>query len=265
MPESTLALQYKDLVARTGFFLGFGRGEEFGEKAFTPEQKNDLTEIIKSGLSNFYWPAPIDGVMFDWSFLRPVADVALASGGVSAELPDDYGGIEGQITVGGTTSQSFYPLRMTNEGTIRESYARYPGASGQPECAAERPIKGTDIKAGQRKELVIYPAADTNYTLTFAYYILPEFLSGTRPYAYGGAQHAETLLESCLAIAEQRMDDAMGVHTTKFKERLAASMNMDRRNKPALIGPNLDRSDGVDWNWRQRYLGSRITYNGQLY
>lgn len=267
MAESTLAVAYRDLRADVAFFLGYGRGEDFGDKKFTKAQENDLAVVLKSGLRQFYNPPPMNGVVYRWSFLRPVADLTLASGENTVALPDDFAGFEGRITVSGTQSQSFWAVTITGEGRIREMFARLPGASGQPQYAAEQVLKGTNINEGQRRQLFVYPTADGDYTLTVAYYILPDFLSGTKPYAYGGAQHAETLLESCLAIAEQKLDDAMGVHTEKFHERLAASIAADQASKPANLGYNADRSDGREgWlNWRQGYLNSQVGYNGTIY
>jgi len=252
------------LRAEVAFYLGFGRGDDYGEKVWTTQQKNDLDFILRSGLRQFYFPPPVDKIVYRWSFLKPVAQLDLASGESTVNLPDDFGGIEGRVTVSGS-SNSYWPITITSEGRIREMFARLPDTTGQPECAAQVAVKNTTLKDGQRWQLQVYPAADTDYTLNVAYYILPEILSGIRPFADGGEQHAETLLESCLAIAEQKMDDTLGVHSAKFRERLAASIAEDQKNKPANLGYNRDCSDGREWQWRRGYLDSQVTYNDTLY
>jgi hypothetical protein len=48
-----------------------------------------------------------------------------------------------------------------------------------------------------------------------------------------------------------------------FKERLAASISMDRKNKAAYIGYNRDDSDGPsDVYGRHGWQVAGITYNG---
>ncbi len=96
-----------------------------------------------------------------------------------------------------------------------------------------------------------------------AYTILPDFLSGSKPYAYGGSAHTETIIESCLAVAEQRLDDAMTVHSVQFKRLLAASVGHDRRLQPNNYGYNGDRRDGRFRSFRGRpWDNLTVTYNG---
>jgi hypothetical protein len=154
-------------------------------------------------------------------------------------------------------------IQWRNEGALREMYAATPTMTGPPMLAALSPLKGTTGIAGQRFILHMFPAADQNYTLQAQYYINPDYLSGAFPFAYGGAPHAETILESCLAIAEQRRDDAMTVHTAKFKERLLASISMDRRLKPQKLGLNRDESDTRQWQRSDvHWWAPAATYNG---
>ena len=110
--ESTLALQYKDLLAETGLFLGFGRGEEFGDTAWTTQQQAAIESCVKSGLRNFYWPPPVEGTpsSYDWSFLKPTASLALVSGQSAIQLPDDFGGFDGPLTVLTSKLLSFFSI-----------------------------------------------------------------------------------------------------------------------------------------------------------
>jgi hypothetical protein len=120
----------------------------------------------------------------------------------------------------------------------------------------------------QRQRDGFWPISDQTYTLTFAYYLNPDYLSGAFPFAYGGAQHAETLLESCLAIAEKILDDAATVHAAEFEKRLAVSMDLDRRTKPQNLGYNRDQSDQQDrYRHRQddQHGWSTVQVNGVTY
>lgn len=265
--ESTLNLPLADLKSDVGFFLGWGRGADKGDRAWNSREEAALAAYISSGLRQFYFPEPEEGSnsSYDWSFLRPVASITLPDGDNSVRLPEDFGGLIGILTIQGTGSQSFWEIRLTSEEMVRKEFARIPSASGLPLMAAIRPLKGTTKEHSNRFELFIFPTADQDLTVQFQYYLRPDALTVQHPYWYGGVEHAETVLESCLSIAEQRGDDSMTVHTKKFASRLKASIGMDRKKKPEVAGYNRDRSDlASNWdNYSRRYGG--IAVNGIVY
>lgn len=210
------------------------------------QQITRLADIVSSGIRQFYYPPKLPSQMqpHSWSFLHPVATLDLPSGVDSIPLPDDFGGFEGLLTVqNSTTSAVVGPVKFTNEGRIRQCYAATPNASGPPLMASERHLKGTTAVASNRSDLFLFPITDQAYTAEAQYYINPDMLDGNHPYVYGGPEHAETILESILAIAEQRLDNAMTVHTMKYMQRLEASIGMDMKHSPLSIGYNRDRSD----------------------
>jgi hypothetical protein len=181
-------------------------------------------------------------------------------------LPDDFGGFEGYLTLSATASQVSWPIPLVSEARVRQQYAELPIAAGRPLIAGLQPIKGTTSVASQRFQLLIFPVADQEYTLSFQYYLLPDCLTPAYPYVYGGMAHAETVLESCLAIAEERFDDASGVHAQKFMERLVASISMDRKSKPQKLGYNGDRSDRhMGWHRDWLHWENLVQVNGVQY
>lgn len=265
--ESTLSLKKEELTSQVGFHLGFGRGAVHGDPAYTDQQDADITAVINSGVRQFLFPPPIEGEegAYDWSFLKPITTLVFPQGESVVPLPDDFGGPEGEITVLSTNSSVTWPIAFTSEGQIRLRYSQVPNSSGRPIMAALQPIKGTSALAGQRFQLYLFPLADQDYNLQFQYYVLPDALTNAFPYTYGGAAHAETILESCLSIAEQRLDDGMTVHTQKFKERLMASISLDRRNKPQNLGYNRDLSDRPGFNRRDmHYLDNPVRVYGAV-
>lgn len=265
--ESTLNLQFKELQARVGSFMGWGRGAAYQDPAWNDQQQFEVDGIVGSGLRQFYFPAIEGAVGYEWSFLRPTATFDLPSGAQTLALPDDFGGFEGQLTLLTTNSTSLpWRIEWRNEGIIRQMYSVTPSMTGAPKYATEQTLKGTTATQSQRSQLFVFPQADQDYTLQGQYYINPDYLSGAFPYAYGGAPHAETLLESCLCVAEQRLDDANAVHAQKFQERLMASIAMDRRNKPQKLGYNDDRSDERGFDRRDiHYFAPAATYNGSAF
>jgi hypothetical protein len=273
MAESTLTAAYNEIQAEVALFLGFGRGPIYGEPAWTQQQQNDIDSCVKSGLRQFYFPAAAENesVPHDWSFLRPVATLDLpqnATGNPSIiPLPQDYGGFEGPVSVSaGATVAQPWRIESRNEAQIRQMYSMTPTQIGPPRFVAEQPLKGTGANQGQQFQLIVFPAADQDYTLQLSYYVLPDYLSGAFPYVYGGSAHTETVLESCKAMAEQLLDDAMSVHTMKFKERMAASIGEDRKHKAASLGYVGDRSDRRGWDrGDQHYWAPAATYNGNSF
>lgn len=262
MPEPTLALTKDDLEGAIGLYLGYGAGTPNGGPAWTAETQRVVTVLRKSGERQFYYPA-IEGQLYSWSFLRPVATLTLASGVSIMVMPDDFGGMEGEITASSPTSRLWETVPLT--GDVRPLYARNPTLTGRPRLATVEPIKGTTPLAGQRSQLYVWPVADADYTLQFSYYVNPDAMTGILPYALGGSQHAETLLAAVHAAAELYLDDVREERREYFQERLQASVNADKKLKPQLLGYNRDRSDYREddyWHRSRNWQGfPTITYH----
>ena len=108
--------------------------------------------------------------------------------------------------------------------------------------------------------MILWPTPDAIYTLTYRFIPHPDALTTAAPYPYGGAAHAETLIESCLAVAEQRMNHERGLHYAAFMDRLGASVAYDRRQAPEFYGYCGDNSSD-DSAWSPR-LVNYATVNG---
>jgi hypothetical protein len=194
--------------------------------------------------------------------LRPQHLVSIPAGQASIVLPDNFGGIEGEVCVASTSSQSFTSIPVVGDGEVMEKYNRQPDATGTPQICAVRPIKDTQGNRGQRFTLAFWPAPASAIKLRLAYYVNPDCLSSDSLYHLGGVAHSETIREACLAAAEQFLDDSSSVHTSEFKVRLLASINMDRRLKPQKLGYNGNGSRYVD---QRSAYGNGVRVNGLLY
>jgi hypothetical protein len=266
MAESTLNLTRAQIQAKLGTFAGWGTSPG-GWSAYQQAVIDDATE---SGQRRFYFPEAVDGMEpWEWSFLRPTSNLALAQGATTIPLPDDFGGVVGQVTVlsSQTTSQP-WKINWVTPDWLRLQYSLFPNSIGPPAYVAEDPLKGTTGTQGQRSQLLVWPAADMAYTLQLNYFVTPDATNGTFPYALGGPEHAETILESCLAVMEERLDDLMdGPHAQAFRRRLVASMAQDRKKKPPRYGKNADNSDN-EGLWDRslvHYWNPPCTYNGNSF
>lgn len=256
--EPSLAIAFAELTGSIGFDLGFGRGADNDDTTWAPEQQAIVTAATKGGMREFYFCG------YDWSFLHPVATLTLLSGESTVNLPADFGGPEGKLVVSLAGGARVCVMDFGQVGRVLVQQVAQPDTTGVPQVVCEEPIKTTSKLKGQRHRLRVWPVADQDYTLTFAYYINPNYLSGQFPYAYGGPQHAETLLAACLAYNEQVLDNVKdGPHKARFEERLVKSRAIDARQKPQHLGYNRDHSDGRDVFWDSRHRWPEVvTFDG---
>ncbi len=156
-------------------------------------------------------------------------------------LPDDFAGLDSVMTL--TTNDVGGVIAQTGESIIRQR-RQQENTTGRPLLAAvvfAQSAESTTI--GQRQNLMLWPIPETDYTISYRYRAMPNAMSGTNFYPYGGASHAETLISSCLAIAERRINDVAGTHAMDFAEKLRASVSLDRQTAAQSLGYNGDGSD----------------------
>jgi len=240
MTESTLSLTVTDLLGDVAHYLGYGRKTSVAD-GLTAGQLVEVQGIVNDGLRQFYVPPVLPGqtIAHDWTFLKPTTTIATVADTADYELPDDFGGIEGDLTFG--QSEGYTPIPVRGESQIRIQ-RQYNTGTGRPRLAATRPKEsaGTD---GQRFELMLWPTPDTEYTLYYRYRVLPDALtSASIAYPYGGSAHAATIRASCLAAAELAQETE-GPRLNDFMRKLSASISRDCRMGPQKLGYNADRSD----------------------
>lgn len=228
--EPSLAVAFSGLKSDVGRYLGFGRGVDFNNVEWSADQLADINRCVQGGLRSFY------DCGYSWSFLKPILTLVLASGENTVALPDDISGPEGDAVIVASSIMPWVKMQFRSIGEVLASENSLPDNTGPPQVLCIEPLKGTTSIEGQRFQVHAYPTADQDYTLKFQAYINPNYLSETSKYALGGAEHSQTLLEACLAEAESLMDNTLGVHTQKFKERLEISKELDRRKKPQKQG-----------------------------
>lgn len=228
MAESSLSLSYNQLYAEVGDFLGVGRtvpNTDAGNHA-------RITGALNSGLRQFYNPPPLakGEQPHLWSFLQPVASFNTVKGTTIYALPDNFGGIIGELsyaagkTIMGLSGQS--RVAVITDLQVRAALTGNAN-QGPPAYCAVRPTAGA---TPTRWQLVISPAPDAVYTLSYQSLVIPETISPSNSYPLGGMSHAETILESCLACAEGRVDDSEKMlHHGLFMGCLAASVRLDRQ------------------------------------
>lgn len=263
--ESTLSLSLTDLRKEVGWFwLG-----ERTSSNWSSDETTQIDEIINSGLRQFYHPAPtqIAPKGHKWTFLEPTTTLTTSADDYDYNLSADFGGLLGSITYAGTDNR-WFPVEMTGENRIRLLRQRdFTDVNSDPKLAAIRP-KSSDGSNGQRFELLLWPTPDKAYTLSYKYHALANKLTTGNPYPLGGEAHAETILESCLAVAETRMDNVAGIHSAAFQSRLNASISYDRKlHTPERMGYNGDGSDArmMSEQESREINGDLVKYNNSVF
>ncbi len=262
MAESTLSAKFKDLTGEVGFELGYGRGADNGDPTWNTEQQNAVTRCTKGALRRVYFCG------YQWTFLQPTKTLSLPSGANTIPLPDDVGGLEGNIFITSPTGTLWWSLMIGNIGDVYQHEADYPTSTGRPEYACVEPYRAPTALSSDRQQLHFWPLANTDYTIKVRYYIRPDYLDGSFPYAYGGPEHTETFLAAARAVAELVLDGiADGPMEMHFQRVLEQSKIIDQRLKPQTLGYNGDRSDykdarygGLAGRFNQGYI---VTFNGQ--
>lgn len=218
----SLAVDYATLCQEVAHFLGYGTG------ALTDAQKSEVDRYVQSGVRQFYFPPQPEGAEadFEWDFLTREGEIELAAGETDYLLPADFGRFAGPVIVSGERE----PLRVVPHADLVRARALDPSATGTPRLASVI-SSATWGDGGQDRALVVWPKPSAPVEVSFTCVSAGAKLDEKdNPFPLGGPEHAELVIESCLAVAEQRANDETGAHTAKFQQLLAAMAQRSRRS-----------------------------------
>lgn len=244
MAESTLSLTRDRLRTLIGDFAGYGRTYA----NMSSKQQARVDEALASGLRNFYIPALLKNGLppHEWTFLKPVISISLIASDYDYDLPDNFISFDpGARVTYASSDNADCPIQETSEGRIRTlRMSQAIAVTGAPQYWAHRPKAGTPTgtTAGQRHEIIFFPTPEASYTVSARVKIAADVMTDAQSYPYGGMQHAETLMASCLAAFERLYNDNQTKWQDIFAERLLASVQADLQNAPASLGYNGDKS-----------------------
>jgi hypothetical protein len=243
-----------------------GREMDFGPNpaAWTTNQTRQVEVVLQSGLRKFYHPGPLPGERWGhkWEFMQPVRTLQLIAGQYEYDLPDDFGSIEGTISYAPGQSVIYPDIVIVGENQVRNRLQR-EDSSARPVMAAVRSKEPTDSLTVY--ELILWPVPDENYETYYRSNLNPTAGSDDAAVPHGGQPHAQTLIEACLAAAEESAGK-QGLHSSLFIECLRGSVSHDRlAASPSTIGYNRDRSDRIgdfsDWHGCDENI---VVYNGYV-
>tara|TARA_R100000654_G_scaffold59049_4_gene85791 strand:- start:56 stop:1084 length:1029 start_codon:yes stop_codon:yes gene_type:complete len=185
------------------------------------------------------------------------------------ELPDAFGGIVGPITYQRESGEE--EIRIVSENYIRELEQNTGQTDDAPRYAAVRPrndfgdtiVAAGDPEEGSRFELLVWPSPDADYVLTYRYtFLINKLIDDDGNYPPGGTLHGETIMASCLAVAELYAPEESTRYRQDYLTRLVASVALDRQSNTAeYYGYNADRSDSQVFVKKRL---NRATYTDKL-
>lgn len=241
-----------------GTLMGFGASAS----VWTPNETRQVEVALQTGLRKFYHPVPIEGERnsYSWKFLHPIFNLSMTSGQSTYDLPSDFAMLDGDLCYSPGAAVLYPPIRIVGENQIRNMLAREE-SSARPLLAAIRAKSPSDT--GTEYEILFWPVPDSTYALNGRYAINPRAGSDDTAVPHGGQFHAQTIIEACLAAAEEMMGKP-GIHTQLFKANLRSSVSHDRQTSTAsFLGYNGDTSDrpsGIgDWHDLDENI---VVYNG---
>lgn len=222
--STSLAITYSEIRRQLGLHLSWDRDAD----NWSVDEVADANEIIRQGLRQFYWPMLEGGGTHVWSFLCPVAELAVEAGESTYALPNDFGVMVGDKLTFSAGANFGYVERIA-EDELRALLGN-DDLEGPPKYFAVR-VKPTSAGAETAYELLLYPKPNAAATLTYRYQIEPSTIDASSTYPLGGSVHAQTVLESCLAAAERILEDTNdGAHYKAFQMQLAASIELDKQS-----------------------------------
>lgn len=176
-------------------------------------------------------------------------------------LPTDFGEMIGGLNYGVSTDRG-RPLSSTSE---EEIILRYTLGGLNSSTGPRRYSVQTGIDASTATEISPWYASfwqplESGSFVSGIYRSIPlDKLDASDLTADGSivqipAQHAETLLEAILSVAEEHYDGVPGAHAQRYAERLATSIALDRRT-PAITSLQTEADEGTPFD-----IGHNITF-----
>ena len=191
-------------------------------------------------------------------------------------LPAAFAGIDGPMTYdtffGTDPNVADQTIEITSEAKLRDMFQYLEDRDDKPRVAAIFQTGATGT-AGTSNRIAFYPIPDAVYRLKYTQINEPANITSNSHVPLGGSLHSETILASCLAIAEQFfIPQSPHGYQQSYLRRLAASIELDRAaNRSETLGYNADPSEfgsvtGFTDARLSRYLhDNRVTVNGVQY
>lgn len=246
---SVTKVELERVVAQHAGFAIFDSNDVLLTSADRTNQENyRIEESLKGGIGL------IAESGWDFSFLRPIALITLASGASTVDLPSDFSWLIGDvIPYEAAATRCRFPIRPAGDVYALESES--PTMTGPPQVGCVDAVRGTGPNQSNRFQLKVFPVADQAYPLRIQYSLIQNAMTDSFPYAYGCGQHPQLLKAAVIAAYEMRYDKPNTDCWMMFQQLLQAAVTADKRRKASNAGQNIDTSD-----YEEHLYGDRSQY-----
>lgn len=172
-------------------------------------------------------------------------------------LPDDFGSIEGQFTH--STGSGYADIVVVGHQDLLSLRAASDW-SGLPQWASIW-YGDSDNSTDQKRYVSFHPTPDASYTLSYRYRKLPNLLvDSSNEYPFGCQPFSELIRVSCMAAAEEEVNEVPGVSAARYEQLLSEAIVKDGLMAAQTLG--LPRSS---WDGELPYeRGGSVLYVGEL-
>jgi hypothetical protein len=179
------------------------------------------------------------------------------------DLPDNFGRLIGTMHYPEVAYR--HTISVVSTARLLDMRA-YANLADDPIYCAIRYTVGDGGVTGSRQEILFFPTPNKPWTLSYEYEAYQGALSNDFPYPLGGMQMAEVYIESCLALAETRINDEIGQHAQQFQALLVDAIARDRKRGAQRYGEMGHREEDWRMPFRRGWVGPPypITYHGEL-
>lgn len=257
---SDLGITFSDYYKAVSEFLGLGSSP-------TGTNLTMVKNIVYRGYKRFLYPSVLNPqtgkkVPHNWSFLKRQYTLVTESGKWKYALPEDFGRI---LTDPEFSSSAGYDSLIKRSAEFILRQRNRVDSSSYPWYYAITTSE-FDPSVGTTWEIWLNDTPDQSYTLYFWYAVHTPKPTEDLDILVGGIEAQEALLESCLAVAEQQMEDGTStIHTQLAADLIQSLVAADDIDKGKSLGrvyePNANVDSEGTWRSTLRNINDNNIYN----
>ncbi len=227
MTAASMRWTFSNVYTKVSEYLGTGSSP-------TGTNLTRAKDIVYRGYMKFLMPVtPKDEEIYIWSWLRQPWKITMEPNKWEYPLPLDFDRFYRRLQFDAEET-SLINMTQTSEREIMRS-RNLLEFNSYPQKYALRTAK-YDRKVGSVKELIVYPTPTARTIINSTYVMTPEKPTGDDHFFIGGPMESETILQCCIAVAENEQDERIGVETKKAIDLIQALIRKDKGVAPDTVG-----------------------------
>ena len=218
---------------------------------------DDLTaaqDIVYRAYRRFLYPVSfVTKKTHLWSWLKKEATLQLESGKDEYLLPQDFDALHRPFMYTLNTGRYGAITKTSMDKLMLEK--SYNSINSWPLLCAIYP-ESVSTTVSQNKKVIFWPVPNGTFQLNYSYVCEPPKPTVATDIFMGDCLTDETLLQVCLAVAEQDSDEKIGVQSQLADQQVQALILKDSGDAPNTVGFVKDgniHGCGYNRNWTLKY------------